>query len=75
MIDEVEKAVLGLQREDGGGPYLGRFGTAHDGPEQYRDRGHNLIRVPEDIILFKNGSQEVQVLKINGYRFLSYRCL
>ncbi|XP_028774293.1 uncharacterized protein LOC114731322 [Neltuma alba] len=58
MIDEVEKTVLGLEGKNGGGPYLGRFGTASDGPEQYQNRGYRLIRVNVDVILFKNACLE-----------------
>ncbi|XP_054809749.1 uncharacterized protein LOC129311445 [Prosopis cineraria] len=58
MIDEVEKTVLELERKDGGGPYLGRFGTASDGPQQYQNGGYRLIRVNVDVILFKNACLE-----------------
>lgn len=58
MIAEVEETVLGLQRKSGGGPYLGRFGNASVGPEEYRNRGYSLARVNLDIILFENACIE-----------------
>ncbi|MED6139741.1 hypothetical protein PIB30_086729 [Stylosanthes scabra] len=54
MVDCVEKKVLGAARKEGGGPFLGRFGTGQDSPEMYRDRGYRLIRVNLDVALFRN---------------------
>ncbi|KAL4372171.1 hypothetical protein HN51_017249 [Arachis hypogaea] len=54
MVDRVEKKVLGAARKEGGGPFLGRFGTALDSPEAFRDRGYRLVRVNLDVTLFRN---------------------
>ena len=67
MVDRVEKKVLGAPRKEGGGPYLGRFGSAQDGPEEYRDRGYRLIRVNLDVTLFRDACLE-DVKKFKSFK-------
>ena len=54
MMRKIENTVLGLKRKEGGGPYLAGFAMPFDGPDQFRNRGYQLIRGVTDVGLFKN---------------------